>query len=167
MTPIEIVPVADDADLEAARALLREYARGIGFDLAFQRFDEELADLRQAYAPPGGCLLLAKRQGAAVGCVAVRRLDEPTCELKRMFVPAGLRGLGLGRMLIDAALAAARGMGYRRVRLDTVPSMSAAIALYRSLGFVDIAPYRHNPQPGALFMELDLGAEAHRAGAPG
>ena len=166
METIEIAPIAGDADLSAARALMREYARGIGFDLGFQRFEEELADLRRVYAPPGGRLLLAKRQGVAVGCVALRRLDESTCELKRMFVLARLRGLGLGRRLVDAALAAARAKGYRTVRLDTVPGMAAAIALYRSLGFVEIAPYCHNPQPGALFMELDLSAPASRPGTP-
>jgi putative acetyltransferase len=143
-------------DLAEARELFREYASRLDFGLDFQGFAEEVAALEHAYAPPSACILIARWHGVAVGCVAVRQIDATACELKRMYVRGRLRGLGIGRCLASVARAAAREMGYTRMRLDTVPAMAAAIELYRSLGFVEIAPYRPNPVPGALFMELDL-----------
>jgi ribosomal protein S18 acetylase RimI-like enzyme len=153
---IAIRPTAGAADLEAVRGLFSEYAAGLDFDLDFQDFSGELANLPGSYAPPRGCLLLAERGIDFLGCIALRPLDEGTCEMKRLFVrPAG-RGLGLGRKLIAALLDRARALGYRTMRLDTAPGMEAAQALYREFGFRDIAPYCYNPLPGARFMECDL-----------
>jgi putative acetyltransferase len=129
------------------RSLLREYADAIGVDLSFQDFDSEVAD-------PLGFYELVLLAGD--GCVGLRRIDERTCEMKRLYVrPAARRG-GLGRRLAEAVIDEARVRGYERMLLDTLPTMSAAQALYRSLGFRETGPYRHNPVPGAAFMELSL-----------
>ncbi len=151
-----IRPAAGEADLRCVRQLFEEYAGELDFPLDFQDFEMELADLPGDYAPPGGCILLAYRRNRKVGCVALRPLYEETCEMKRLYLRPGSRGQGLGRRLAAVALDAARGMGYRWIRLDTVASMRAANRLYESLGFREIAPYRPNPLSGAQFLELDL-----------
>lgn len=143
-------------DLGIVRTLFDEYAKTLGFDLDFQNFDEELTSLPGAYAPPGGALLLAEVDGSPTGCIGLRPLGEGSCELKRMYVRPGHRGGGIGRMLSDAVIRRARERGYDRMRLDTISTMAAAIALYRSLGFVEISPYRPNPITGASFFELSL-----------
>lgn len=143
-------------DLEALRALFEEYAASLGFDLSFQDFEEELMNLPGDYASPDGCLLLALREGGAAGCVALRRLSGGVCEVKRLYVRPQFRRLGIGRMLAEAIIAEARRIGYACMRLDTVPSMEAARALYVSLGFREIGAYRDNPIAGAVFMELKL-----------
>ncbi len=129
------------------RGFLREYADGLGVDLSFQDFESELAD------PLGFYELVLLAEG---GCVALRRIDELTCEMKRLYVRPVARGSGLGRRLAEAVIAEARARGYSRMLLDTLPQMAAAQALYRSLGFRDTEPYRHNPVPGASFLELML-----------
>ena len=154
---IEIAAASFPHDLPAVRALFQEYASSLGFDLAFQDFALELEGLPGAYAPPGGCVLLARAGGPPAGCVALRPLDPPAiCEMKRLYVRPELRGTGAGRRLAEAIVEQARGRGYERMRLDTVPGMEAAIALYRSLGFRPIEPYRVNPIAGALYLELAL-----------
>ena len=147
---------AGSADLDDVRRLFEEYADSLGFDLGFQQFERELAALPGEYAAPGGRLLVARADGEAVGCVGVRPLDAETCELKRLYVRPDRRGAGTGRALTEGAIRVAAELGYSRMRLDTVPAMEAARSLYRSLGFREIAAYRHNPVAGTAYMELDV-----------
>lgn len=151
-----VFAAATAADRDRARALLAEYAASLDFDLDFQGFAAELAAFPGDYAPPRGRVLLAEAGGEAVGCVCLRPLDEDVCEMKRLYVRPARRGAGVGRRLAAALVDEARRLGYARMRLDTVAAMTAANALYRSLGFREIPPYRHNPLPGALFFERDL-----------
>jgi len=145
------------AQLEAVRALFLDYAQSLGFSLCFQGFDEELRTLPGMYAPPRGRLLLAMEGDAPAGCVGLHEWNAQIAEMKRLYVRPAFRGRGLGRILTDAALADARALGYRSIRLDTIPTlMQPAIALYRELGFREIPPYRDNPIPGALYLELHL-----------
>ena len=153
---IVLVPADTPARIEAVRALFVEYAASLDVDLAFQGFEAELRGLPGDYAPPAGALRLALDGAAPVGCVALRRLDGTTCEMKRLYVGPAARGTGLGRRLAEDAIAIARGLGYARMRLDTLPSMRTAQALYERLGFRETAAYRANPVPGARFLELDL-----------
>ena len=154
--PIRIRPAESPADVEVARSLIREYAGSLGIDLSFQDFAAELSGLPGAYAGPRGALWLGEIDGVVQGCAGLRPDDEDTAELKRLYVrPAG-RGHGLGRKLTTHALGIARRLGYRRVRLDTLPTMTEAHALYRALGFREIPAYRHNPVPGTVFLEYDL-----------
>jgi predicted 3-demethylubiquinone-9 3-methyltransferase (glyoxalase superfamily)/ribosomal protein S18 acetylase RimI-like enzyme len=157
-----IVLVESAADTEAVAALFREYAASLGVDLSFQGFDAEVAGLPGEYAPPGGCLLLATGGESPAGCVAVRDLGDGVCEMKRLYVRPGGRAGGLGRALAEAAIAFGRRAGYRAMRLDTLPSMTAARRLYGNLGFLEIPPYRYNPIEGTSFMELTLGGGEHQ-----
>ena len=152
----EITAVRDPADLAVVHELFEEYAAWIGVDLSFQDFARELASLPGDYAPPGGAILLARSGGEVAGCVAVRPLEPGVCEMKRMFVRSAFRGRGVGRALADAIIAEARRIGYARMRLDTLPWMREAMALYARLGFRPLGAYRHNPIEGAVFMELEL-----------
>ena len=138
---------AQPRDAEAVRALLREYADELGIDLSFQGFDEEVAD------PLGLYEVVLLDDG---GCVALRRIDDSTCEMKRLFVRTSARGSSLGRRLAEAVIAEARALGFERMLLDTLPTMTAARALYASLGFRETQPYRYNPIAGTSFLELLL-----------
>ncbi len=152
----EIVPARTEEEYRRARALIEAYADGLDFDLAFQNFADELDALPEVYGPPAGAMLLLMDGGDCAGCVGVRPIGGGAAELKRMYVRPEFRGRGFGRELLDAACCAARDLGYRRVRLDTVPTMKSAIRLYRAAGFREIPPYRHNPRPGALFFEREM-----------
>jgi ribosomal protein S18 acetylase RimI-like enzyme len=155
--PARIAPVAGPGDLAAARTLFEAYAASIGIDLGYQGFAAELAGLPGKYAPPAGALLLARdTRSAAIGCVALRPLDRDACEMKRLYVAPAGRGLGLGRALGEAVLAEAARIGYREIRLDTLPTMAAAIGLYRRLGFREVAPYYDTPVAGTLFFARPL-----------
>ena len=153
---LEIVSARSNHDIAFARELFLEYSASLGIDLCFQNFDNELRGLPGEYAPPYGRLFLARAEAELAGCVALRRIDEASCEMKRLYVLPRSRGKGVGRTLTKAVIDAARQIGYRRMRLDTLPSMREAIPLYESLGFRRIAPYYRNPIDGAIFMELEL-----------
>lgn len=152
----EIRPVRWESETELVRTLFREYAEELGVDLSFQGFEEELAGLPGTYAAPRGTVLLALAADEPVGCAGIRPLEGRVCELKRLYVRPSFRGSGLGRRLTLASLAAASELGYERIRLDTLPGMTAARALYRALGFVEIPPYTVNPIAGTLFLERPL-----------
>lgn len=140
-----------------ARELFLEYAQSLGFSLCFQNFEEELAGLPGDYAPPGGRLLLAEYDSQLAGCVALHKLEPNVCEMKRLYLRKQVRGKGLGRALAERIIDEARQIGYRKMRLDTVePVMKDAVAMYRKLGFREIAPYCSNPMTGAIYMELDI-----------
>ena len=157
---IELRPPGSPEDVDALRTIFREYAQGLGIDLCFQQFDEELAGLPGEYAPPRGALLMALVDGGLAGCCALRPLDSSdypnAAEMKRLYVRRAFRGLGLGRQLAEAALEAARVAGYASVVLDTLDDMESARALYEDLGFVAIPPYYHNPIPGAHYLKVEL-----------
>ena len=143
-------------DLPVMRELFEEYGRSLGIDLSFQGFDQELVSLPGKYAPPHGAVIIARSDGVPCGCVALRRIDERTCEMKRLYVRPGNRGLRIGAELVTRIIETAKARGYGAMRLDTLPSMTSAGSLYRSFGFQEIEPYIFNPIPGALFMEKRL-----------
>ena len=151
-----VIQVNKGDELLSVRALFEEYAASLNFDLCFQGFKEELANLPGNYAPPEGCLLLALHSVEAAGCAALQKFEEGICEMKRLYVKPRFRGLGIGRTLAEKIIFEARTIGYRRMCLDTVPSMREAQLLYQSMGFKDVEPYRYNPICGTRFMELAL-----------
>ena len=154
----ELLQAASAEEIAAIRALFTEYGASLGFSLCFQSFEQELATLPGKYAPPPGRLLLARASnGDFLGCVALRPLDSETCEMKRLYTRPEARGAGVGKALVDAVIAAAREIGYTRMRLDTIPSiMASAVKMYRGLGFREIPAYTENPVAGAIFLELEL-----------
>jgi GNAT superfamily N-acetyltransferase len=155
---VRIQPADSPADWADGSRLVRAYLAGLPFEVDFQtEVAEELADLATIYGGPDGILLLGRSAaGRAVGVVGVKRFDAHDAELKRMYLEPAARGTGLGRALADTAIAAARSLGYRRLLLDTVSRLAAAVALYQSLGFVEIDAYRHNPLEDARYFSLDL-----------
>jgi putative acetyltransferase len=167
---VSFAQASSPVQISQARELFLEYEKSLGFSLCFQNFDKELAELPGDYAPPTGRLLLAEYDGQIAGCVALHKfatkdnsnaasevVDYDVCEMKRLYLRPQFRVKGLGRALADRIIADARQIGYLRMRLDTVePVMKDAVAMYRKIGFEEIAPYRANPMPGTLYMELKL-----------
>lgn len=157
MTPADrLVEARRPEEFKAARALIEEYAANLGVDLCFQNVAHELDHLAETYSPPAGCLLLARQAGTFMGCGAIRRDSDGVCEMKRLYLRQDARGTGLGRRIAEALIANARALGYRRMVLDTLEPMTAARALYRSLGFRETPAYYANPLPGVLYMALEL-----------
>ena len=156
MLPVVLGEALGAADFAVARALFREYAAELNVDLCFQEIDAELDSLPEIYGAPDGCLFVARSGERLVGCGALRRLDAEICEMKRLYVRAEARGTGVGRILAESLIAKARLLGYAAMRLDTLAHLTAALELYRSLGFAEISAYYENPLPNPVYMELDL-----------
>jgi putative acetyltransferase len=154
---LQLIQTESAQQIAQARELFLEYAQSLNFSLCFQSFEKELSGLPGDYAPPDGRLLLAVHDSQLAGCVALHNLQGSVCEMKRLYLRPQFRGKGIGRILAERVVADAREIGYKRLRLDTVePVMGDAVALYKKLGFREIAPYRANPIQGALYMELEL-----------
>ena len=152
-----IIQAETAVQMEEVRLLFREYEAWLGVDLCFQSFEEELKNLPGKYAKPSGGLFLALSNEKIAGCIALRKIGDATCEMKRLFVRPDFRGLRLGKMLIEKVIAEAKAIGYRRMRLDTLPAkMPEAVELYRFYGFREIPPYYENPYKEMLFMEKDF-----------
>ena len=152
----QIAEACAGKNLQEVRRLFEEYASSLEISLDFQDFDDELTNLPGSYAPPEGCLLIALWQGQAAGCVALQKICDGICEMKRLYTRPPFRGLKVGRALAEAVINKAREIGYTHMRLDTLPSMERARILYAALGFQEIEPYRYNPVEGTAFMELTL-----------
>lgn len=153
---IEILEADSPAMMAVAKELFLEYADSLEISLEFQDFDAEISDLPGQYSRPSGCIFLAFDDTYAVGCAALRKLEGGVCEMKRLYVRPAYRGIGLGKVLSKRIIMEAGEIGYRKMRLDTLASMSEAILLYKSMGFKEIGPYRHNPAENAVFMEISL-----------
>ena len=156
MENVAITEAKTDCEFGYARKLFEEYAAELGVDLCFQNFEHELENIRRIYSAPKGCLLLARRDSAMLGCVAFRPFDDVACEMKRLYVNPSARGMDLGRRLTVELIRRASAAGYRKMLLDTLKSLEAAHSLYRSLGFREVKPYYTNPLDGVVYMELDL-----------
>jgi putative acetyltransferase len=163
--PYTIAPAIAPTDYTTASVLFHAYASSLGLDLTFQNFTHELANLQEMYSPPKGVLLLSRLESTidkdAIGCVGVRSLDPSLgiCEMKRLYVGPEGRGKGIGKALALRAMLEAKRLGYGKMRLDTLATMTAALELYRSVGFRDIEAYYHNPLDGVVYLEADLGRE--------
>ncbi len=156
---MRIVKAESDAQFAAARSLIEEYVGSLEIDLEFQGYREEIAEFPRAYSPPGGVVLLAYEGEEPSGVVALRPHSASVCEMKRLYVRPAFRGRGVGRALSEQLVRTAKRLGYEKMRLDTLPTMDAALGLYRALGFQEIPPYRFNPVAGVHFLELDLTPE--------
>jgi len=156
---ITITRCQSEYDYSQATRLVTDYIQWLNIDLSFQGINDELSDFATMYGNPGGLFLLARREGTLVGGVGLRGLEPKLCEMKRLYVYDEFKGMGAGRKLCLALIHEARRLGYERMRLDTLDRMVPARGLYESLGFRPIAPYRPNPDPSTVYMELDLGSE--------
>jgi ribosomal protein S18 acetylase RimI-like enzyme len=160
---LTILQAETGEQLDLARLLFAEYVASLGFDVSFQNVADELARLPGRYAPPSGRLLLALHENRAAGCVALKKLDDETCEMKRLYVKPPYRNLRIGKALVDALIREAQMAGYRRMRLTTVATMERAISIYQSWGFKEIPAYCHHPVPDTIFMELTLPSKKRQA----
>jgi ribosomal protein S18 acetylase RimI-like enzyme len=150
----KLIRPAQAEDIEEVRRLFREYAEWVGSEICFESFARELAELPGRYAPPGGRLLLAFVDGRLAGCVALRWLEPGICEMKRLYIQPEFRGSGLGRSLVERVIGEAGESGYRFLRLDTLPRMERAVAMYRAFGFYEIPRYADNPASAICFELL-------------
>lgn len=153
---IQIKEVLDTADFLIAKELILEYVEWLGIDLSFQNFDKEINTLQVTYSKPDGALFIALKNDKAVGVAGIKRFNEKECELKRMFVQTGSRGLGIGKLLLAKCIAIAKSLNYYTIKLDTADFMKSAIKLYTDNGFAEIAAYRYNPYDEARYFELNL-----------
>lgn len=153
---IKFKEVTDEQDIFEVRGIFTEYRKYLGLDLSFQDFQDELDDLPGEYATPEGAIIIAKDEDKTIGSVALRKIDEETCEMKRLYVKPDYRRKGIGRRLAVSIIETARDKGYNKIKLDTLTSLKEANDLYRSLGFKECEPYRYNPLDDALYMELEL-----------
>ena len=153
---ITIQKIASTEDLEEIKALFREYEKFLGVSLCFQNFEEELAKLPAKYAEPEGSIFLAKVDGASAGCVALWKLEEGVCEMKRLYVKPAFQGLGLGKKLAQTIMAEAEKKGYKKMKLDTLRRLASANHLYKSLQFTETIPYNYNPEGDVAYFEKDL-----------
>ena len=167
MPTISLSQPDNPASIATVRTLFQEYAEAIGIDLEYQGFSAELAALPVPYAPPDGALLIARVDGNIAGCVGLRPLGDGAGEMKRLYVRPSFRGVSLGKHLVEAVIWHARQAGHRELRLDTLPSMTSAQALYRKLGFVEIGPYNDRYLPGTRFYSLHLRASSGVSGVTG
>jgi ribosomal protein S18 acetylase RimI-like enzyme len=153
---LNLIKAREEYQYKQVRELFLEYVDSLGIDLSFQNIYDELQNIPGEYAFPEGCIIMAMYDEQPAGCVALRKLDENTCEMKRLYVKPDFKGKGIGRSLASAIIVEAKNLGYRYIRLDTLPTMEQAISLYGSLGFYNIEPYRYNPVEGTKYMELRL-----------
>jgi putative acetyltransferase len=143
-------------DFAEAKILFLEYKDSLNFDLCFQKFHEEIADLSLQYSEPTGCIILCYENEKSIGCVALRKFAEGICEMKRLYLRKEARGKGVGRILAEGIVEKAKEFGYKKMQLDTIETMKEAISLYKSMGFKEISSYRFNPVKGVIYMELEL-----------
>lgn len=153
---MRLIDVETDAQIERCRELFLAYADSLDFNLCFQNFEKELKELPGDYAPPYGRLLLLEIEGQTAGCIALRKIDDQTGEMKRLYVVPEFRKRGAGSFLVESVITEARKIGYKTMKLDTVNTMKEAVFLYRSYGFRETLPYRHNPLEGVIYMELNI-----------
>lgn len=153
---MELIQAVTKEQINIAKDLFLEYAKSLDFELCFQDFDKELTELPGEYSPPDGRLFLVKLDDKFAGCIALRKLEQGICEMKRLYVRPEFRGLSIGKKLAYKLVEEAKAIGYKKMRLDTVPSMQTAQKLYYAMGFKEIQPYRTNPVPGVKYMELEL-----------
>jgi len=152
---VRLIEATSKQEYQTAIQLFKEYHAAIDIDLEFQNFSQEIKDIQTQYARPEGAVFLAfNNENTPVGCVGVRKLNETSCELKRMYLKSASRGLGIGKLMLEKSIALGKELGYQKMRLDTLQTMHAAIGLYQKLGFYEIDPYRFNPLEGAKYFEI-------------
>jgi ribosomal protein S18 acetylase RimI-like enzyme len=145
-----------EEDFKTAKEIFLEYKNSLNLDLCFQKFHEEISDLPSQYSEPAGCIILCYDNNEPIGCIALRKFEGDTCEMKRLYLRPEARGKGSGRVMANKIVEKAKQFGYKKIRLDTIETMKEAIALYKTMGFKVIAPYRFNPLEGVIYMELEI-----------
>jgi putative acetyltransferase len=153
---LKLIDVETEEHLEIIRELFREYENFLGFHLCFQEFEKEMEGLPGKYAPPEGRLIIAEYDSEVAGCIALKKIGEGICEMKRLYVRPKFRGKKIGRVLAEKIIAEAKAIGYKKMRLDTLKRLKEALSLYRSMGFREIGSYVFNPLEDVVYMERDL-----------